>query len=212
MGPYRHPHPWHSRAGGGAVHSIESGPSNVCAFTSTRPRAVVTRCVAAKIPRAQNTISLDGRQGRDTSDLFKIGLATISAAAIVPPHAPHARCRTINAALTPSSAASRNHSQQCRRCPHSQRCNIVIQRLAQRGPRARVVVGGASTCGSLPDRSAAGFLRASPGILRPRRKQSPPICIDAAAVFHPATLSTHTATHIEVLRGELEGLGETCSR
>src|ERR1700692_1509824 len=22
--PYRHPHPWHSRAGGGAVHSIES--------------------------------------------------------------------------------------------------------------------------------------------------------------------------------------------
>jgi hypothetical protein len=25
VGPYRHPHPWHSRAGGGAVHSIESG-------------------------------------------------------------------------------------------------------------------------------------------------------------------------------------------
>src|SRR5271169_1308276 len=34
VGPYRHPHPWHSRAGGGAVHSIESGPP-ICALTST---------------------------------------------------------------------------------------------------------------------------------------------------------------------------------
>src|SRR5271168_5121517 len=25
VGPYQHPHPWHSRAGGGAVHSIRSG-------------------------------------------------------------------------------------------------------------------------------------------------------------------------------------------
>jgi hypothetical protein len=24
-GPYQHPHSWHSRAGGGAVHSIRSG-------------------------------------------------------------------------------------------------------------------------------------------------------------------------------------------
>src|SRR5271165_1243756 len=29
VGPYRHPHPWHSRAGGGAVHSIESRLSSV---------------------------------------------------------------------------------------------------------------------------------------------------------------------------------------
>src|SRR6266516_3901882 len=25
VGPYQHPHPWHSRAGGGAVHSINNG-------------------------------------------------------------------------------------------------------------------------------------------------------------------------------------------
>src|SRR5271165_510765 len=35
VGPYRHPLPWHSRAGGGAVHSIDSGPP-ICALMSTR--------------------------------------------------------------------------------------------------------------------------------------------------------------------------------
>jgi hypothetical protein len=30
--PYQRPHSWHSRAGGGAVHSIKSGPSLKVSF------------------------------------------------------------------------------------------------------------------------------------------------------------------------------------
>src|SRR5258705_7172676 len=47
-GPYQRPHPWHSRAGGGAVHSINSGhrlPNRPC------PKSVESRCGAVALGR-----------------------------------------------------------------------------------------------------------------------------------------------------------------
>src|ERR1700692_1557788 len=37
--PYQRPHPWHSRAGGGAVHSINNGHHSVGAVFPLRPEA-----------------------------------------------------------------------------------------------------------------------------------------------------------------------------
>src|SRR6266508_2150659 len=51
VGPQQHPHPWHFRAGGGAVHSIKSGHSMT---SSARPSSVIgkVRPSALAVPKA----------------------------------------------------------------------------------------------------------------------------------------------------------------
>src|SRR6266511_452123 len=60
-GPQQHPHPWHFRAGGGAVHSIKSGLMH-------RSKALllsVTSPVGTKAPGLPSSlVMLDRNQGR----------------------------------------------------------------------------------------------------------------------------------------------------
>src|SRR6266849_6558801 len=61
--PYQRPHPWHSRAGGGAVHSITSGPFSNVAFDAKPTFGDWTQMPSGHPHRKK--IPLNSRMGHD---------------------------------------------------------------------------------------------------------------------------------------------------